>query len=86
MCAGYYTWDLLNAINLCGAIPIVMTVGGLPDYVAELGAFPLVNASRRGWLAEVRRIMDDDAYYKAKLDNVNKGTVLLTLTWCPLAG
>ena len=42
LCPGYYTWDLLNAMRLCGAIPIVITAAGLPDYEAEVGAFPLV--------------------------------------------
>ena len=55
LCPGYYTWDLLNAMRLCGAIPIVITAAGLPDYEAEVGPFPLVNASRAGWLVEVRR-------------------------------
>ena len=73
LCPGYYTWDLINAIKLCGAIPIIFTAGGLPDYGAEVGPFPSVNASRRGWLREVQRIMRDDAYYRAKLEHFKKG-------------
>ena len=56
-----------RAIKVCGAIPIVYTAGGLPDYHAELGHFPLVNASRSGWMREVVRLMHDDAYYRSFL-------------------
>jgi hypothetical protein len=94
LCPGYYTWDLINAIKLCGAIPIIFTAGGLPDYGAEVGPFPSVNASRRGWLREVQRIMRDDAYYRAKLEhfvgecsgpsvrNARATWILAPGTWC----
>ena len=57
MCPGYYTWDLLTAIRLCGAIPIVFSAAAKPDHEAELGEFPHVDASRPGWLVEARRLI-----------------------------
>lgn len=75
LCPGYYTWDLLNAINLCGAIPIIFTVDGLPDYEAELGPFPHVNATKRGWLQEVSRIVLDDDYYRDMLAGFQNQTL-----------
>ena len=66
-CEDYVTRSLFQALAVCGAIPIVKAPRGVPDYVGLFGRFPYVNASRPGWLDEVRRILTDDAYYRRLL-------------------
>ena len=51
LCPGYVGMNVVNAMQLCGAIPIIFEAGGLPGYEAEFGPFPHVNASRPGWCA-----------------------------------
>jgi hypothetical protein len=70
-CHDWVSLNLCQALA-CGAIPIVKSIwtptGITPDYHALYGpGLPLVNASRPGWLEEVRRIMTDDDYYRGKL-------------------
>ena len=67
-CPGYITMNLANAFSVCGAIPIIHQTAGLPDYYAELGYFPNVNASERGWLREAQRLMENDTHYHALLE------------------
>lgn len=90
-CADYVNDNLFQALHACGAIPLVLTVGGLPDYEALFtsdvapassstrggaheGAemrddrrpppLAIIDAARPGWLQEVRRVLDDDEYYR----------------------
>ena len=52
---------------MCGAIPIVRTRRGQPDYTAAYGDLPLVDAGKRGWMNEVRKLMTSDDYYTSFL-------------------
>lgn len=72
LCPGYVGMNVVNAMQLCGAIPIIFEAGGLPGYEAEFGPFPHVNASRPGWLAKARRLMRDDDYYRELLEVYQK--------------
>lgn len=72
-CDDYINNNLHQALALCGAIPIVLTVDGVPDYrtpgegggdiIGEGGGIPRVDAAHPRWLHEVRRLMHDDTYY-----------------------
>jgi len=53
-CADWVSEHIYQAIVRCGAIPIVKTHRGLPDYAALYGRLPLVDAARDGWLETVR--------------------------------
>ena len=64
LCPGYVGMNVINAVGLCGAIPIVFELGGAPGYEAEYGPFPHVNSATAGWLGLVRRLMLDDDYYR----------------------
>ena len=66
-CEGYITGRLPLAMGTCGAIPIVKQRDGLPRYSA-IGGFPYIDAGRDGWLEQVRRVLEDDDYYRAFLD------------------
>ena len=61
-CPDYITGKLLHAFE-CGAIPIIKTVDGHPNYAGILGTFPSIDAGVPGWLEIVRKSMLDDAYY-----------------------
>ncbi len=65
-CEDYVT-NLCRAWE-CGAVPIILPIGGLPDYESLYGKFPHVDASQRGWLDKVRRIMTDDKFYESFTD------------------
>ena len=58
---------LTSVLERCRAIPIIHSVGGLPNYDADLGRFPSINSSRPGWLNFTRRIMLDDTFYTSFL-------------------
>lgn len=72
-CADWVSEHIYQAIVRCGAIPIVKTHRGLPDYAALYGRLPLVDAARDGWLETVRRLMTDDDYYRAFLASYASG-------------
>ena len=61
-CPDYITGKLIHALE-CGAIPIIKTVDGHPNYAGILGTFPFIDAGRPGWIDIVRKGMFDDAYY-----------------------
>ena len=71
-CSGWVSPNLEHAVQ-CGAIPIVHTVGGLPEYSTLFGdggsrfGFPHIDASQRGWLTRVRLVMQSDSYYQKLL-------------------
>ncbi|KAL1523846.1 hypothetical protein AB1Y20_018767 [Prymnesium parvum] len=62
-CDGWISQNLCNVVEMCGAIPIIKSVNGWPDYRKLYGQIPLLNASKPGWLDEARRVMTDDGYY-----------------------
>ena len=66
-CEGYITGRLPLAMGTCGAIPIVKQRDGLPRY-SPIGEFPHIDSGRDGWLDQVRRVLEDDDYYRALLD------------------
>lgn len=70
-CRDWVSLNLCQAVIECGAIPIIKSTWGagqlLPDYRALYGDIPLVNASRPGWKAEVREIVQNNTYYREKL-------------------
>ena len=71
-CPDYVTHGLQEMLKNCGAIPLIATIDGLPKYEELIGSFPLVNASRPGWLTTARRIMLDDTYYSEFVASVQK--------------
>jgi hypothetical protein len=66
-CHDYISRTLYEAVAVCGAIPIVATHRGVPDYDGALGPIPRVDASAPGWLDEVRAIALNDTHYAAVL-------------------
>ena len=70
-CRDYVSDNLCQALQ-CGAIPVIKSVWSdadgmlMPDYQAIYGDIIehlVVNASRPGWLAEVRMLMTNDTEY-----------------------
>ena len=70
-CPGYIGNMLMNVLKRCRAIPIINTIGGMPDHYTELGYFPAINASQPGWLNLTRRIMTDDVFYARFLEKAH---------------
>lgn len=71
-CSDWVSDNLCQALQ-CGAIPIIKSVWSngslLPDYQALYGdaiEHLVINASRPGWLSELRRIMSDDTHYQRR--------------------
>lgn len=62
-CPGWISSDLKHALVECGAIPIIHTVSGLPDYWGDVGGFPAINASQPGWLRKVMKVLHNDTFY-----------------------
>ena len=75
-CPNFVTYNLEIALQ-CGAIPIVLSVNGHPNYSAQFGSeqVPLIDASQAGWLRRVHRIMRDDSYYAAFVSRLQGGLV-----------
>ena len=67
-CPGYIGVNVKGVVDSCGAIPIVLSLAGVPDYKTLVGAhFPMVDASEEGWLQQVIQVMRDDDYYHRML-------------------
>ena len=66
-CPDWVSEHIYESVALCGAIPIVRTRRGQPDYTAAYGDLPLVDAGKRGWMNEVRKLMTSDDYYTSFL-------------------
>ena len=62
VCEDFVGRNLLLALQ-CGAIPIVQTVGGIPDYRGLFGPLPMIDVNRRGWLSKLHRLMTDDVHH-----------------------
>ena len=62
-CPDYVTETLHNVLDNCQAIPVLLTIDGLPKYEQLIGNFPHLNASRPGWLRIAQRIMSNDTFY-----------------------
>lgn len=61
-CVDWVSGNLLQAL-VCGAIPIIYQIQGLPDYKSMYGEFPHINASKIGWQRKVELVMHNDSYY-----------------------
>lgn len=62
-CSSWFSEHLHTAF-VCGAIPIVRTRNGQPDYVSTFGNIPVVDAAQPGWMDIVQKIMYNDSFYK----------------------
>ena len=67
-CEDYVTEKLLKAVQ-CGAVPIVRTKKGLPDYLGLVGRLPLLDAASLddAFEARVRAVLTDRAVWEAHL-------------------
>ena len=70
-CEDWITQNIRHAV-VCGAIPIVATRGGVPDYDAIVGKLPRIDAGQAGWLDEVRAVMTNDTHYALYLTATKK--------------
>ena len=67
-CRDYVSEKLFKAVQ-CGAVPLVRTVRGVPDYTANVGPLPLLDASNLSdaFAARVHRVLTDKAEWEALL-------------------
>ena len=67
-CVDYVTEKLIQAVG-CGAVPIVRTANGIPDYVGLFGRFPMLDAVRLddAFASAVSAVITDEHTFQSYL-------------------
>ena len=76
-CTDYVTEKLIQVVG-CGAVPIVRTVNGLPDYNGLYGRFPMLDGARldAAFASSVRQVLTDQRTFESYMP-------WHTRTWVP---